>query len=199
MAANSYRVSEMVNLPDAPGLYAWYFVFNPAVDHADYHTVFKNKEVHTTVRGHLKEEYEGILKANVVSFEKSPITDFEALAACSELFSPPIYIGIAKKSLKTRLPQHVDKLKRLLYSRFPVEDLEESEEMDEAEGDENSDEVSLNIFANRIFKAVSGIKSVGLNSFLVKTMQFETDYSPSQISAIEKFLNRTYVPIYGRR
>ena len=197
MATNRYSIAQLVNLPNVPGIYAWYFVFDPQINHVDYHKVFKNKRINIGIKGNLQEIYKGSLECFPHTFSNHPISDLSALAECTDFFSPPIYIGIAKKSLADRLPQHVDKLTRLLYPKHPKAQAQAAAA--QAATTVVTDDDDSSIFAQRIHSAISGIKNVGLTSFVVKTVEMTPNYPEVEIRALEYFLNRTYVPIYGRR
>jgi len=112
------------------------------------------------------------------------------LIAC-ELLCPPLYIGISKR-LNFRLQTHKKMLENIIYS-----DRDDSEINDT--NIESDTEKESRYFGVRIGTIVKRTEHIRLTSFFVKTIQLNLEYSTEELRKIEKFLNRTFIPLYGRK
>lgn len=181
-----YHLWDFDRLPDEPGMYSWHLVHSALGPGTveDYYKFIKTKEFSIELKANLREVFEGTVRSqeNLKPVEIKNVNE-ELFEAISKIFSPSIYIGIARKqSLKTRLNQHKKLLQHLLNGGSPA----------------NSSESS---FANRVFKIVDK-RSMTLdeNNFFVRI--YDVDLSlinPKDIQDTETFVNRTYHPQLGKR
>ncbi|GAA6618142.1 hypothetical protein [Scytonema sp. NUACC26] len=190
MNSKAYSVRKLQEVSEVPGIYAWYLLYNQKIDLQAYHSVYKQRQLFSFLKGNLQDNYQGTLSAQPYLFDK-PVQDLNLLAGAIDVFSPPIYIGVSN-NLKRRLLTHITMLNHILYADH-VEDI-----VDIIESDIDSDKESKH-FAQRISSVIKGINGIGLNSFRVKVIELAPGYSSTMLVEVENFLNRTFIPYYGRR
>jgi hypothetical protein len=190
MKANVYRLNQIEDVPELPGIYAWYVLPKMHTQPQVYHEIFKQKTLHSLVKGNLQDNYEGRLTAKPYIFED--IQDPALLIEAIRQFSPPVYVGIAI-NLQRRLRTHVKTLNEFVYSSQETETFELSDlEVDS--------ERESKYFACRVGSVIRNIKrDVDINSFLIKVIEMDESYSKAKLFEVEKFLNRTFIPYYGRK
>lgn len=172
----TYKAADVDDAPEAPGFYAWYLRLNSKDSFLDYHEVFKDRSLTTRARGDLLEEYSGELSLQEVDLEM--VNDFSLLKEATAAFSPPLYIGITvDRTLKRRLKEHRKVLNDSIYGG--VEDPGE--------------------FGERIALVLNRGGNISVNDFFTRVIPVENPESRKQLQEIEYYLNRTYVPIYGKK
>jgi hypothetical protein len=172
----TYSVSDIDEAPESPGLYAWYLQLRNEDAFMDYHGVFKARNLETEARGDLLEKYTGDLSLEQVEFEM--VSDFGLLKSATAAFSPPLYIGITvDRTLKERLEEHRDVLNSAIYGEIS----------DPGE------------FGERIAEVLKKGGNIGLNGFFARVLPVPEPRNRRQIEEVEYYLNRTYVPLYGKK
>jgi hypothetical protein len=151
------------------------------------------------IRGPLKPNYEGKLsyqppEANdLVNKLAATPTSLSALVAVLRnsvpFFSSPIYIGVARRSLRTRLGQHAKLLSQLRESRsrsgHPDTPVSEMRFADEESARDHS-------------FAYDAIVHRGLSPLDLLVYILEIDFAPDIALAAEHLLNRINYPLCGR-
>lgn len=187
-----YKLKEFGDLPETPGLYSWHINFSK-VNRDQYYQLFKQKKINIDVKGSLKEAYKGEMKSHFEhgNFDTTLI-DHELCEFASYVFCPPLYIGISK-DLKSRLRQHFTELEKIyngstsLPTPIPV-------------GQTQFDTiVESSHFAQRIGFTISQLGNITLDDLFVKTIEMDSTYPWIELQKVEKYLNRTFIPIYGRK
>lgn len=187
-----YDLTELHLIPNVPGIYAWYLKMD-GTNFDDYFKIYKQKKVAVSVQGHLKENYVGEAKHNYnpVDFA-NPGIDLNLCEIASLAFSPPLYIGISK-DLKKRLRQHSDELEKIYYGKVK---LATPPKVGKTAFDTI---VESEHFAQRIGHSIVSFPKITLNSLYIRTIEMPTGYVWHDLQKVEKYLNRTYNPIYGRK
>lgn len=172
----TYEASDIDDVPEFPGFYAWYLRLQNRDAFSDYHEVFKDRRLETKARGDLLEEYSGEISLQEIELEM--VSDFELLKDATVAFSPPLYIGVTvDQNLRKRLKDHRKVLNDAIYGG--VDDAGE--------------------FGERIALVLNQGGNISVNDFFVRVVPVEDPESRDQIEEIEYYLNRTYVPIYGKK
>jgi len=184
----TYRTNQISEIPKSLGIYAWFLAYDYNTDHNDYHDVFKSSIITSTVEGIFKDVYTGPIKQQAFSFDEN-IVFSSFLNEVISLFCPPVYIGISS-NLRNRLSTHRDELNSLLYSEEAFK-YNENAKID-------SDGESYN-FAIRLARVLRSVDSIGLRNLRIKVIEAGEGMKRDEVFAIEKYLNRTYTPIYGRK
>lgn len=188
LRVEAYDLYQFDTLPEQHGLYAWYLRALTNSDEREYHKFFKQKTLRTTAKNFLAESYSGHLEADMVDLR--PVRDRGLLAEVSSAFCPPLYIGIAEKqTLRDRLNDHRKTLQRAIDNP-PARNIAEVEEP-------STD--AFNVFANRVGVVLSELPSISLASFFVRIIAVPDSYDSGGIRDTEHYLNRTFIPLYGRR
>lgn len=187
-----YDLTELHLIPDVPGIYAWYLKVDKGnID--DYFKIYKQKKVAVNVQGHLKENYVGEAKHNYNPQDfLNPGIDMHLCEIASLAFSPPLYIGISK-ALKKRLRQHADELEKIYYKKIK---LSTPPKVGKTDFDTI---VESEHFAQRIGHSIVSFPKITLNSLYIRTIEMPAGYVWHDLQKVEKYLNRTYNPVYGRK
>jgi hypothetical protein len=175
-----------------PGLYAWYVRVLPketaTTDLSCYGGFFGSKKYTVDLSASLGEQYQGKLKLNP-AFDVSRAANVALLSTVTTVFSPPIYIGIAK-NIRKRLLTHLDKLEKALVtppaavlSPTPVDD--------------DSDEES-GYFGGRVGELLRELKVSDVRNLFVKIVYQPVD-DLVQRRGVEHFVNRVFFPFCGRK
>jgi hypothetical protein len=187
-----YKLKDFGKLPDTPGLYSWHINFS-AINNDHYFQVFKQKKVKVNINGNLKENYLGEIYGSfdTKDFDTS-ILDHDLCEYASYAFCPPLYIGISGK-LQTRLTQHYTELEKIYVGKkiIPPTTTIRHTELDTA--------LESSHFAERIGYILNKLKNIKLDDIFVKTIELDSSYSWTDLQKVEKYLNRTFIPIYGRK
>lgn len=186
-----YRISDVQNIPAVPGIYSWHLWIDN-VNGDKYSQVFKQKRVKVNIKSNLSENYEGDLPhVDMDSSIFDSSLDINLCNIASIAMCPPLYIGISK-DLKDRLSQHVDEFNKIVKGTIPtpVPTLS-STQFDTIYESQH--------FAQRMGFVVSKLSNLNSTNLLIKTIEMPMGYSRLELFKVEKFLNRTYFPIYGRR
>lgn len=187
-----YRLKDINMLPSTPGIYSWYITGNQSnVD--NFYKLFMQKRVAVSIEGHLKEIYQGNLRRHYDEGHfKTGITDFGLFNVSSLAFCPPLYIGISK-DLKSRINVHYQELQKIIDGRVKLKNVKVMNPSDFDTIYESQH------FAQRIGYSIKTTKRIKLNSIFIKTIEMQKGYSWGSLNNIEKYLNRAFVPIYGRK
>jgi predicted GIY-YIG superfamily endonuclease len=186
-----YNLADIDKVPNVPGIYAWYLKVDPSnID--DYYKIYKQKKVKVTVDGHLKEAYKGEARHHYDPADfANPGLDFNLCEIASLAFSPPLYIGISK-DLGVRLKTHTRELTDIFYGKInlppPV--------MHKSDFDTIIESAH---FAQRMGHSIRSFKNITINALLIRTIEMPAGYVWQDLQKVEKYLNRTYNPIYGRK
>ncbi|VTR49125.1 hypothetical protein [Sphingobacterium thalpophilum] len=187
-----YRLNELYKIPKSPGIYAWYLIADQP-DMSEYHKVFKQKSIKISVEGNLSEGYVGRAKA---TFNQKHFTDLsidrELCKIASMAFSPPLYIGISS-NLNKRLSQHAKELTDIYYDKVK---LVNPSPVRKTEFDTI---IESQHFAQRIGYSIKSFRSIQLGSLLIRTIEMPKEYTWQDLQGVEKYLNRIYTPLYGRK
>jgi hypothetical protein len=186
-----YNLTELHKIPHVPGIYGWYLVMDN-INFGEYYKIFKQKRVKVDIEGELQERYLGNAQA---TFDENnfPSTgvDFDLGGIASFAFSPPLYIGISKK-LGNRLKDHTNELLDVYYKRPMPSPLP----LGKTEFDTIYESKH---FASRIGYTLKNHTTVGLTSFRIKTLEMPSGYTWQDLQRVERYVNRTYIPVYGRK
>lgn len=187
-----YNLTELHKLPKKPGIYAWYLI-SEATNFGEYHKIYKQKKINVTIEGNLKENYKGEIKAIYEDKDfHSPSLDHDLCKIASLAFSPPLYIGISK-DLQTRLKTHTSELEKIVNGSLPLPS-------PQALGKTDFDTIlESSHFAQRIGHSINSFSSLTMNSLLIRTIEMPAGYTWQDLQKVEKYINRTYTPIYGRK
>lgn len=190
MAVQTYLPNQVGDIPELPGIYAWYILPRMHTQPQVYHEIFKQRELHSLIRGTLQDNYEGRLTAKSYTF--GSIQDQSLLIEAVSQFAPPIYIGISI-NLQRRIITHVKMLNEFVYSSQEARSYEVSDT-------EIDSEKESQYFAQRIGSVIRKANpSIDINCFVIKIIKLDKNYSKKKLFEVEKFLNRTFIPYYGRR
>lgn len=187
-----YNVRELNLLPESPGLYSWH-INSTNINFGSYYKVFKQKKVDINISGHLKELYKGEVKREYYDRDfSSPTIDHNLCEYASSVFCPPLYIGISK-NLNKRLKTHFSELEKIYSGITPIP---KPTTLGQTQFDTI---VESSHFAQRIGFTFVDLKDLRLEDLFIKTIELDSSYSWSELQKVEKYLNRTFVPIYGRK
>ncbi len=178
---------------EEPGLYAWYLRVLPNTGSTDalasYTGVLAGKRLQVCARAHLGEEYRGDLDRTRPDRDSLPgLTG--AIAAASAVFSPPIYIGISK-GMRSRLQQHVRALEDTLARTNGGTGASQPPELAIDTTEESS------VFGERIGDLLRTHGQTILPLF-VKII-YQPSIERAELRAAERFANRAFLPLFGRR
>ena len=186
-----YRIIEIPHVPSVPGIYSWHLWIDNS-NTQKYSQVFKQKRVDITVESNLSDKFSGQIRhAGYNEDIFDPATDIDLCNIASLAMCPPLYIGISK-DLGKRLRQHVDEYEKVINGVIatPITTLK---------ADQFDTIYESQHFASRMGFVVTRFGNLNANNLLVKTIEMPAGYSRSELLRVEKFLNRTFIPIYGRR
>lgn len=186
-----YKVTDIPHIPDVPGLYSWHLWID-STNTDRYSQVFKHKRAKIDIQSNLSEQFQGFVQH--VGHDKDifdTTTDLNICNVASIAMCPPLYIGISTK-LRTRLSQHVDELDKIIkgIKPTPVSTVLKSQ-FDTIWESQH--------FAQRMGYVIKKLNNRNANNLLIKTIEMPVGYAKKDLQTIETFLNRTYIPIYGRR
>ena len=186
-----YKLNEFRNIPETPGIYSWHISTNNSKPN-DYHKIFKQKKVKVKVNGNLKEEYLGEAKRTYYDNNYDAKLDSDLFEMASIAFCPPLYIGISI-NLGKRLNDHLRELEKIYFEKKA---LPKPVEIGQTDFDTI---VESKHFAQRFGFSILEMSQVTLSSVFIKTIELDNTYKWSELQKVEKYLNRTFIPIYGRK
>lgn len=187
-----FFLDQFDDLPEFPGLYSWHLYCNPD-NYPDFHSFHKEKKYKATIRGFLKESFVGELNSTDVKFDKT-VNERELFRLASSLFSPPVYVGITKRTLKIRLNEHK---RSLLKTISTIDNDLINQKINKKDIDTDYE---TKILSHRIANALCKRSKILNESFLfVKVIPINRKYDVESLENIETILNRTYNPIFGRK
>jgi len=187
-----YRLVDFDQIPHNPGIYSWYLIADQ-INFDDYFKIFKQKKVGVNVEGELREAYTGEAKAtyNVSDYSDNPV-DFTLFNLISYIYSPPLYIGISI-NLNERLNTHKSELEKILSGKQKLT-------TSTIPGRTSFDDIlESKHFAQRVGFSIKAHNNIGTASMYIKTIEAPLGYPRNNLLKIEKYFNRTYTPIYGRK
>jgi hypothetical protein len=193
--SHSYSVVAATDIPNLedkkPGLYAWYIRVLPketAVnDLVWYGSFFGSKKYSAQLSAALGEKYVGDLSRQP-AFDATMPANMALVSTVTTVFSPPIYIGIAK-NVRSRLLTHLAKLREALITPFILE----------ISGDLNADsDEESSFFGGRVGDLLRAQGIDDVRHLFVKIV-FQPVDDLAQRKAVEHFANRVYFPFCGRR
>ncbi len=188
MDTNIYSYQQIHKVPKSPGIYGWFVRVRNHMNIEEYHSIYKSNSMDAKVEGNLKKEYTGVLSQEEYNFGESIENDVLFKKAVFT-FCNPIYVGVSMK-LRRRLEEHYKQLNR----RINVGDKKKQLEDVEPDTDGESEH-----FAQRISDIVNRLSTVDTNSLFIKTVEVNEDVKFSKLLEVEKFINRTFTPSYGRK
>lgn len=169
-----FELSDFDNIPELPGLYAWYPLCKREVL-LDFHSIYKNKSYTVTLEGSLQEKIIGKAKSEEVDFKHLSYNNLFKAASFS--FAPPIYVGKAETSLRQRLITHKRELQQILNDT-KIKD--------------------KSTFAKRLsYLLKDDENSFNETHFFVKVLSVTNSEDKKAILEVENFFNRTFNPIMG--
>ncbi len=173
-------------MPDLPGIYAWYVTPNNKEELQCFLDIFGSSHIKIEGKGRFNESFKGHLRSKSLQFDRSVNLYF--LKSVLRGIASPIYIGISKQSLLVRLEQHKTLITAYLCGT--------SSKLSKNFVDE--DEKASNVFAKRIADKIrdSDSKISEINLF-VRAIVMPEDLTPTDLVNIEFFLNRSIKPILG--
>lgn len=186
-----YRITEVPHIPRVPGIYSWHLWIDN-VNNNKYSQIFKQKRVNVTIKSNLNDEFDGeIVHSGAESDIFDPAIDIDLCNWASIAMCPPLYIGISK-NLGKRLKDHVDELNDIVAGTIPTP-------VNTLLASQFDTIYESQHFAQRMGFVVSKLSNLNARNLLIKTIEMPLGYSWSDLQKVEKFLNRTYFPIYGRK
>lgn len=205
LKVNVYLISKLDEVPERPGLYAWYLKLAKGKEmYNEFHSVMVHRILDVEASGELGEKYSGKMGRKDFEFEKKYrrrsnrenfrfenifLTD-EQVSMVTATFAPPIYIGISR-NLHNRLREHKRELETSLNSI--------NKNTNNEIPDFNSDSASeSSAFGERIARVLRDKNYIGTNSLFIKTVEFD-NIQKEELFDIEYFLNRTFTPIFGKK
>lgn len=187
-----YFLEDFDNLPTFPGIYSWHLYCAPD-NFSDFHKFYKSKSYRATIKGFLKEEFQGDLECQTLEFD-SIVNEESLFKLASSLFSPPLYVGITTRTLRMRLREHKNSIIKSINDidhRFADEEI--TEEIIDTE-------FEAKVLGDRIAKSLSLLSDkFNESNLFVKTISITRNYHADSLKGIETILNRTFNPILGRR
>ncbi len=187
-----YKATQLYDVPKVPGIYSWH-INTTELNFKDYFKVFKQKKINVNLSGNLKEKYLGEIRN--VYHDKDfnfPSTDYSLCEFASFAFCPPMYIGISV-NLHSRLNDHYRELEKIHFGKVK---LGASKKLDRTRFDTIFESQH---FAQRLGHTLVDLKNLKLDSVFIKTIELDVGYAKSELHKVEKYLNRTFIPLYGRR
>jgi len=187
-----YKLKEFGNLPESPGLYSWHINFSN-INQFQYFQLFKQKKINIDIQGNLKEAYRGEVKGHFNDQDFDSINlDHDLCEFASYVFCPPLYIGISK-NLKKRLRTHFSELEKIYNGEMQLPSISK---VGQTEFDTI---VESSHFAQRLGFTIRTLGNIKLDDIFVKTIELDQKFSWIELQKVEKYLNRTFIPIYGRK
>lgn len=186
-----YRITEVSNIPNVPGLYSWHLWID-STNSKKYSQIFKQKRVDVTIKSNLSESFEGaIVHANHDKDIFDAGIDLNLCNLASIAMCPPLYIGISSR-LGQRLGQHVDEFDKIIKGAIPIP-------VATLTASQFDTIYESQHFAARMGFVVKDLSNLNANNLLIKTIELPTGYNKRELQRVETFLNRTFIPIYGRK
>ena len=186
-----YRITEVPHIPNVPGIYSWHLWIDNA-NNKKYSQIFKQKRIDITVESNLSEKFIGAIKHSGHQEDIFDSTiDINLCNIASIAMCPPLYIGISK-NLGVRLGQHFDEFDKIIkgIKATPIDTIKSS----------HFDTIyESQHFAQRMGFVISKFNNLNANNLLIKTIEMPIGYSKDDLRKVETFLNRTFIPIYGRK
>lgn len=181
---------ELEALDDEPGLYSWHLTPRFPGETAAAQSLYSAGTLSGTLNANLGRVYDGKFSVRALTTEVRDEA-WDAIAFFSEYSSPPIYIG-QSATLRTRLTTHATALRRELYS-INVDFSDDHRGLVTSDTDQESAQ-----FAVRLAKAMRARGLGSLNSLRIRVYTGNCFHEKSLRLNAERWLNRTYVPIFGR-
>jgi len=196
LITRTYQITELDVVPAKNGLYSWYFLYQEPTSVESYHSIFKQKTFDTLTKGSLGELFKGKLKSQQSDYiSEQTDVDHTLLQFATESFCPPIYIGISK-NLNRRLNTHLHCLRTALHLGLTSK----PNKVDFNSNDDNLDsDLESRYFGARIANVMKGAGQSRLSYLFVRTVEIDGVYDRKSLLNIEKILNHTFTPIYGKR
>ncbi len=215
MKIDGFQGSSIVNVPELPGIYAWYY--RPlALGNREVQTLGKlitspsHVETEISMRYGLKWQVESDAEI-LYSTKRQPANEFlsEIILDGGDLinlflqhpmvphFAKPLYIGIHKKNLRERIQQHRDLLTQLWHSKSLVSQYLEAHPdatVEQVIKDLNSNSPGLDLKHSFALNArVKGVTPRDLVVYVYPTQNI------TQLRNLERVLHFLTDPICGRR
>ncbi len=182
---------------DKPGIYAWYFrlldgAIDPSASMKSYDSLIASKSLEFTVKGNLKEEFQG--SAVRIPFTRGNTPDYvDAVLSATTVFCPPLYIGIST-GIKGRLKKHYDTLTDFLQ-RTPTAPQAATAVPGRVE--EDSD-IESNVFGERMGSLLKRNDIQDAGQLFVKVLYVD-GATKRDLERAEFFVNRAFAPLCGIR
>jgi hypothetical protein len=186
-----------------PGIYAWYIRVLRGAQNADdlmpYSALFGAKRLNLVATGTLGETYNGQLNRAAAFASRSP--EFAAMiASASTIFCPPLYIGISL-NIHKRLKSHRDALQLALSGGTPsiaaLTTTTPSSPTSSEDSIEDTDQES-SLFGERLGRLLREQNISDINNLFIKVI-YQDAYDRKELLHSEAFVNRTFLPLYGRK
>ena len=203
-AHTTVSAADIIHLEDGkPGLYAWYVRVlpneNSADDLARYGMFFGSKRYNIDMSAHLNETYTGDLTMSY-AFDATRPANNALISTITTVFSPPIYVGIAKNA-RSRLMTHLNNLKASLITAAPppapatgsASAIAISSPPPAIDTEEES-----SYFGGRVAQLLKNQGITDARHLFVKIV-FQPVNNPAERRAVEHFANRVFFPFCGRR
>ncbi len=176
------------------GLYSWHYRLsqttpNRSADMTTYDSIYAAKSYDIFAQAHLGERLTG--KITRAPFTNSRAPEFSrATLAASTIFCPPLYIGIST-NIKGRLSTHYNALVNFLARPINLISYVSGEPEDDTEAESS-------IFAERIGSLLKQNNVSNPGRLFVKVVYVQ-GATKRELEQAEFFVNRTFIPLYGRR
>lgn len=192
---NVYTPTSIYNAPQSPGIYGWYAeVASGNVE--SYHRIHQNKAYEVRLKSYFGEEYSGKTKRVPKAVPLEPPGSEPLSIIASMVFGTPLYIGISK-NLNHRLNTHLNLLSDAL--NISTEDALTYLKGSEKEIKMNDSDSESKDFGVRLGFFLKEIPFFNISSLRIRTIEMKEGYSWNDLQKVEKFLNRIYLPPYGKK
>jgi len=192
---------KLCDAPEFPGIYTWYIRVSDGNEQeilSFLDKMFSRQKLLAEVKSTIRYQYSGELHKDVDSPVENILSDdsdiaLSLLRQAIVAFSYPLYIGITRVGLRSRLGQHAKALEQALASKrdWKMEDSAEPDSLEESR-----------VFGDRIAEVFAKHGFFDTSALYVRCIPIE-EYNREQIKSallsVESFLNTHFNPIFGRR
>lgn len=203
-----FKLSEFDKIKPFPGVYSWHAYINNAETPdklESYNRFYGASSFKANIEGYFSFSYNGTMNRNIDGLDlNNRHYDTNLCEYITKSLAPPIYIGIARTSLKTRLQDHLSQFSdQQILNRDPEEAEKLIYEQSNLKDSEIDTSEESGFFALRLAFLMnqSGIEqdNIFVRTYVYKKTPPLKPQEKTLIKDLEFLLNRTYRPILGRK